>query len=277
MIAYEIKDICLKFTVTMLDTPHVFIMGATGTGMANMVYSTNPMLSGSITIPERPCEGGNCHGSISVEFDGGILSCGGGYSLLCHHFAWGGTAWTTKPSMTRAHFRGKAVVLGGTKVWVSGGSIKTDVFENGAWTEGPDLLQSCSFHTFEALSDVEVRWIISLKVPCLANQSNGNFFQVILVTGGGICGSKSEIYSFTTNSWRQSEKQLRNRRDMGFSVFVNPAGKRTVIGVGGEAGTTRYSDVEFFDIDTEQWTSGPDFPYVMKIQQEIEITTHLTP
>ena len=120
-----------------------------------MVYLTNPILSKASFIPERPCEADNCHGAISVEFEGGILSCGGGNSLLCHHYAWGATSWTARPPMTRSHFPGKAVVLGGNKIWVSGGSTKTDLFENGAWTDGPDLLRECTLHSFVALSDNE--------------------------------------------------------------------------------------------------------------------------
>ena len=87
-------------------------------------------------------------------------------------------------------------------------------------------------------------------------------------TGAGTCGSRSEIYSFLTNSWRQCGLQLRNRRDMGSSIFVNSAGKRMIIGVGGSSGGTRYSDVEFFDIDTEKWISGPAFPYVRPAGQD---------
>ena len=121
-----------------------------------MVYLTNPILSKASFIPERPCEADNCHGAISVEFEGGILSCGGGNSLLCHHYAWGATAWTTRPPMQRSHFPGSAVVLGGTKVWVSGGSTKTDLFQNGTWTDGPDLQESCFLHSFVALSEEEV-------------------------------------------------------------------------------------------------------------------------
>ena len=62
--------------------------------------------------------------------------------------------------MTRPHYPGRAVVLGGNRVWVSGGSEKTDMFENGVWTDGPDLLKVCILHSFTALSDNEVCFLI---------------------------------------------------------------------------------------------------------------------
>ena len=49
---------------------------------------------------------------------------------------------------------------------------------------------------------------------------------------------------------------------MGASLFVNPEEKPMIIGVGGNSLGAKFSDVEFFDIETEEWISGPAFPYV---------------
>ena len=82
-------------------------------------------------------------------------------------------------------------------------------------------------------------------------------------SGAVDCGGRSEIYSFATNSWRQCGQLLTDRRGMGTSIFVNPVGKRVIIGVAGKSISIRYSDVEFFDIDNELWISGPAFPSVI--------------
>ena len=108
----------------------------------------------------------------------------------------------------------------------------------------------------------------SRKQPCLKVQKIKkskflSFLQVYLGGGDGPCGARSEIYSFQTNSWRQCGKKLKDRKHMGAALFVNPEGKPMVIGIGGNSLGAQFSDVEFFDIETEEWTTGPAFPYVI--------------
>ena len=49
----------------------------------------------------------------------------------------------------------------------------------------------------------------------------------------------------------------------GLTLYTNGQGKQTVIAVGGADGNgSRYDATELFDIETETWTTGPNFPIV---------------
>ena len=101
-------------------------------------YSLNATASPPATFPVRPC-GSNCSGHMSVQFDGGVLICGGGTGTHCHHLKWGAKSWSDYPSMLRSHERGSAAVVRNI-VWMVGGtSVETDQFVDGQWVDGPQI------------------------------------------------------------------------------------------------------------------------------------------
>ena len=63
---------------------HALLLGATSKGCANIVYRLVPEPARIPAYPERPHS--DCYGQFVIEYDNGILACGGGTTRACHHY-----------------------------------------------------------------------------------------------------------------------------------------------------------------------------------------------
>ena len=126
---------CLVQLSAPIGTKHVLLI----CGESDLYdHSLNATASPPTIFPERPC-GTNCSNPMSVQFDGGVLVCGGGSATHCHHLKWGAEDWSDFPSMLRSHIRGTATVVRNL-VWMVGGtSVETDQFIDGQWVDGPKI------------------------------------------------------------------------------------------------------------------------------------------
>ena len=59
-------------------------MGALDKGCANIIYRLVPEPARIPVYPERPHS--DCSGQVVIEYDQGILACGGGITKACHHY-----------------------------------------------------------------------------------------------------------------------------------------------------------------------------------------------
>ena len=69
---------------------HALLLGATDKGCANIVYRLVPEPARIPAYPERPHS--DCYGQFAIEYDNGILACGGGSTRTCHHYRFAGGA-----------------------------------------------------------------------------------------------------------------------------------------------------------------------------------------
>ena len=132
---------------------HVLMLGAADNGCANLIYNLVPEPVRDPPYPERALA--DCNSPLLVEFDLGILACGGGNSKECHHLPWGGNSWVPHSTMIYSHTNGEAVVIQG-KVWASGGRLETELYDGGQWVAGPNLPFNCFDHRMVVLNSREV-------------------------------------------------------------------------------------------------------------------------
>ena len=78
-------SLCKAWSISV-GPSHAIIMGSHGKGCANIIYRLVPEPAKIPVYPERPQS--ECFGQVVIEYDNGILACGGGNTRTCHHLRW---------------------------------------------------------------------------------------------------------------------------------------------------------------------------------------------